>query len=170
MGQRETVLTMLEEAAGNGVSSNQFYAAHLPRFSARIHELRNAGHVITKEPVEQGHFLYRLVKVSATTTQTDPSLCVRAVHGGADLGQSPSTPERQRNRQVADVAGESSTDLGAANSPSSPQAETMAVSEPDAGAESTDATGQITDAPESRDGSGALLLFEIPVNRWADAA
>ena len=31
-------------------------------------------------------------------------------------------------------------------------------------------TGQITDAPESRDGSGALLLFEIPVNRWADAA
>jgi len=95
---------------------------------------------------------------------------VRAVHGGADLGQSPSTPERQRNRQVADVAGESSTDLGAANSPSSPQAETMAVSEPDAGAESTDATGQITDAPESRDGSGALLLFEIPVNRWADAA
>ena len=167
MGQRQTVLTMLEDAGERGVTSNTFFASHLPRFSARIHELRNAGHVITKEPVERGHFLYRLVKVSVTPTSVDrESLDDR----GADLGQSPTTPERQRNRQVADVAGESSTDLGAANSPSSPQAETMAVSEPDAGAESTDATGQITDAPESRDGSGALLLFEIPVNRWADAA
>ena len=160
MGQRETVLTMLEEAAGNGVSSNQFYAAHLPRFSARIHELRNAGHVITKEPVEQGHFLYRLVKVSATTTQTDPSLCVRAVHGGADLGQSPSTPERQRNRQVADVAGESSTSLGA-NRSSSPDPQD-AASPP----------RQVTDADGSpgRDPSASLLLFDMPVDRYADAA
>jgi hypothetical protein len=167
MTQRERVFNMLRDAGSDGVSSNDFFRACLPRFSARVHELRNAGHTITKEPVEQGHFLYRLVKVSAAPTSVDrESLDDR----GADLGQSPNTPERQRNRQVADVAGESSTDLGAANSPSSPQAETMAVSEPDAGAESTDATGQITDAPESRDGSGALLLFEIPVNRWADAA
>lgn len=159
MGQRQTVLTMLEEAAGNGVSSNQFYAAHLPRFSARIHELRNAGHVITKEPVEQGHFLYRLVKVSATTTQTDPSLCVRAVHGGADLGQSPSTPERQRNRQVADVAGESSTDLGASLPP---QPQDAAVAEP----------RQVTDADGSpgRDPSASLLLFDMPVANYRDAA
>ena len=129
MTQRETVLAMLEEAGERGVSSNAFYAAHLPRFSARLHELRNAGHMITTEPVEHGHFLYRLVKVSATTTQTDPSLCVRAVHGGADLGQSPSTPERQRNRQVADVAGESSTSLGA-NRSSSPEPREAAVAEP----------------------------------------
>ena len=161
MGQRETVLTMLEEAAGNGVSSNQFYAACLPRFSARIHELRNAGHTITKEPVEQGHFLYRLVKVSATTTQTDPSLCVRAVHGGADLGQSPSTPERQRNRQVADVAGESSTSLGA-NRSSSPEPREAAVAEP----------RQVTDADGSpgRDPSASLLLFDMPARLYEDAA
>jgi len=168
MTQRETILRMLEEAGDRGVTGNTFYANFLPRFPARIHELKKQGHNIQRFPTEEPNvFLYRLVKVSAAPTSVDrESLDDR----GADLGQSPSTPERQRNRQVADVAGESSTDLGAANSPSSPQAETMAVSEPDAGAESTDATGQITDAPESRDGSGALLLFEIPVNRWADAA
>ena len=161
MTQRETVLAMLEEAGERGVSSNAFYAAHLPRFSARLHELRNAGHMITTEPVEQGHFLYRLVKVSATTTQTDPSLCVRAVHGGADLGQSPSTPERQRNRQVADVAGESSTSLGA-NRSSSPDPQDAAVAEP----------RQVTDADGSPGGgpSASLLLFDMPVDRYVDAA
>ena len=161
MTQRETVLAMLEEAGERGVSSNAFYAAHLPRFSARLHELRNAGHMITTEPVEQGHFLYRLVKVSATTTQTDPSLCVRAVHGGADLGQSPSTPERQRNRQVADVAGESSTSLGA-NRSSSPDPQDAAVAEP----------RQVTDADGSpgRDPSASLLLFDMPARLYEDAA
>lgn len=161
MSQRERVLEILEDAGDRGVTSNQFFAAHLPRFSARVHELRNAGHVITKEPVEQGHFLYRLVKVSVTTTQTDPSLCVRAVHGGADLGQSPSTPERQRNRQVADVAGESSTSLGA-NRSSSPDPQDAAVAEP----------RQVTDADGSpgRDPSASLLLFDMPVDRYADAA
>ncbi len=163
MGQRETVLTMLEEAAGNGVSSNQFYAAHLPRFSARIHELRNAGHVITKEPVEQGHFLYRLVKVSATTTQTDPSLCVRAVHGGADLGQS----EAQRAEGAGDltqvgsrVPSESSTSLGA-NRSSSPDPQDAAF-EP----------RQVTDADGSpgRDPSASLLLFDMPARLYEDAA
>ena len=158
MGQRQTVLTMLEEAAGNGVSSNQFYAACLPRFSARIHELRNAGHTITKEPVEQGHFLYRLVKVSVTPTSVDrESLDDR----GADLGQSPSTPERQRNRQVADVAGESSTSLGA-NRSSSPEPREAAVAEP----------RQVTDADGSpgRDPSASLLLFDMPARLYEDAA
>ena len=150
---------MLEDAGERGVTSNTFFASHLPRFSARIHELRNAGHVITKEPVEQGHFLYRLVKVSVTTTQTDPSLCVRAVNGGADLGQSPSTPERQRNRQVADVAGESSTDLGASLPP---QPREAAVAEP----------RQVTDADGSpgRDPSASLLLFDMPARLYEDAA
>ena len=157
MGQRQTVLTMLEEAAGNGVSSNQFYAACLPRFSARIHELRNAGHTITKEPVEQGHFLYRLVKVSAAPTSVDrESLDDR----GADLGQSPSTPERQRNRQVADVAGESSTTSEATSS--SPQPREAAAVQP----------RQVTDADGSpgRDPSASLLLFDMPARLYEDAA
>lgn len=156
--QRETVLAMLEEAGERGVTSNAFFASCLPRFSARIHELRNAGHTITKEPVEQGHFLYRLVKVSAAPTSVDrESLDDR----GADLGQSPSTPERQRNRQVADVAGESSTSLGA-NRSSSPEPREAAVAEP----------RQVTDADGSpgRDPSASLLLFDMPVANYRDAA
>ncbi len=156
MTQRERVLNMLRDAGSDGVSSNDFFRACLPRFSARIHELRNAGHTITKEPVEQGHFLYRLVKVSVTSTSADrESLDDR----GVDLGQSPSTPERQRNRQVADVAGESSTDLGASLPP---QPQDAAVAEP----------RQVTDADGSpgRDPSASLLLFDMPVDRYADAA
>jgi hypothetical protein len=161
MGQRETVLTMLEEAAGNGVSSNQFYAACLPRFSARIHELRNAGHTITKEPVEQGHFLYRLVKVSAAPTSVDrESLDDR----GADLGQS----EAQRAEGAGDltqvgsrVPSESSTSLGA-NRSSSPDPQDAAVAEP----------RQVTDADGSpgRDQSASLLLFDMPARLYEDAA
>ncbi len=168
MTQRETILRMLEEAGDRGVTGNTFYANFLPRFPARIHELKKQGHNIQRFPTEEPNvFLYRLVKVSVTDHSTHhESLDDR----DADLGQSPNTPEGDGNGQVRCLAGGSSTSSGATNSPSSPQAETMAVSEPDAGAESTDATGQITDAPESRDGSGALLLFEIPVNRWADAA
>ena len=52
---------MLEQAGPEGVTSNQFYKALLPRFSARIHELRREGFDVIKEPVEQGHFRYILV-------------------------------------------------------------------------------------------------------------
>jgi len=96
MTQRERVLNMLRDAGSDGVSSNDFFRACLPRFSARVHELRNAGHTITKEPVEQGHFLYRLVKVSAAPTSVDrESLDDR----GADLGQS----EAQRAEGAGDL-------------------------------------------------------------------
>lgn len=61
MTQQEKVIAMLEQAGPEGVTSNQFYAACLPRFSARIHELRGKGFDIVKEPVENGHFRYILV-------------------------------------------------------------------------------------------------------------
>lgn len=60
MTQQETVIEMLEQAGAEGVTSNQFYAACLPRFSARIHELRNKGLDIRKEPIQNGHFRYTL--------------------------------------------------------------------------------------------------------------
>ena len=59
--QKERVLRMLTEAGPEGVTSNQFYGACLPRFGARIHELKAEGHDVVKEPVEQGHFRYILV-------------------------------------------------------------------------------------------------------------
>jgi hypothetical protein len=161
MTQRETILRMLEEAGDRGVTGNTFYANFLPRFPARIHELKKQGHNIQRFPTEEPNvFLYRLVKVSITTTQTDPSLCVRAVNGGADLGQSPNTPERQRNRQVADVAGESSTTSEATSS--SPQPREAAAVQP----------RQVTDADGSpgRDPSASLLLFDMPARLYEDAA
>lgn len=155
MTQRKRVLNMLEEAGERGVTSNAFFAACLPRFSARIHELRNAGHTIVKEPVEDGHWLYRLVKVSATNNHVyRESLDDR----GADLGQSP-TPERGRDRQLAPVAGESSIDLGDRSSSPDPQ-------------DAAFPPRQVTDADGSpgRDPSASLLLFDMPARLYEDAA
>ena len=72
--QKETVLAMLEQAGPEGVTSNQFYAACLPRFGARIHELKGEGHSVVKEPVEDGHFRYILVGRSAKPQQSPPDL------------------------------------------------------------------------------------------------
>ena len=72
--QKETVLAMLEQAGPEGVTSNQFYAACLPRFGARIHELKAEGHEVVKEPVEEGHFRYILVGRSPVPQQSLPDL------------------------------------------------------------------------------------------------
>ena len=72
--QKETVLAMLEQAGPEGVTSNQFYAACLPRFGARIHELKAEGHEVVKEPVEEGHFRYILVGRSPVPQQSPPNL------------------------------------------------------------------------------------------------
>jgi len=79
--QKQTVLAMLEQAGPEGVTSNQFYNARLPRFPARIHELKAEGHDVVKEPVEQGHFRYILVGRSLTPQQSS-----------ADLGESGNAP------------------------------------------------------------------------------
>ena len=71
MTQKQTVLQMLEQAGPEGVTSNQFYAACLPRFSARIHELRREGFNVVKEPVEQGHFRYILVSHGRPEREAD---------------------------------------------------------------------------------------------------
>ena len=82
MTQKETVLAMLKKAGPEGVTSNQFYAACLPRFGARIHELKKEqGLDIRKEPVEDGHFRYILVGRPFLTQQSP-----------ADLGESGNTP------------------------------------------------------------------------------
>lgn len=71
--QKETVLAMLQEAGPEGVTSNQFYNACLPRFAARIFELKGEGHTVVKEPVEDGHFRYILVGQSTVTSSQQPS-------------------------------------------------------------------------------------------------
>lgn len=48
-GQRDKVLMMLRYATGQTVTSEQFLDAHIPRYSARILELREAGFIISSQ-------------------------------------------------------------------------------------------------------------------------
>ena len=155
MTQREQIPTMLEEAGDRGVTGNTFYANFLPRFAARIHELKKQGHDIRRFPTEEPNvFLYRLVGgegriTSASRAATPPS------------GQSAQrAPVTDRNGQVGLVAGESSTSIGAEISPSSEPRD--AAPKP----------RQVTDADGSRGHgpSASLLLFDMPLDRYVDAA
>jgi len=66
MSQRTTILQMLEDAGSEGVTGNQFYAACLPRFAARIKELRDRGYEISTERLDNNHFVYKLSAVAQT--------------------------------------------------------------------------------------------------------
>ena len=153
MTQREQILTMLEEAGDRGVTGNTFYANFLPRFAARIHELKKQGHDIRRFPTEEPNvFLYRLVERGDCDTSASRASV-------PTLGQSPTTPGRGGDGQVLHVAGESSTSIGATSSSPQPR---DAAPEP----------RQVTDADGSpgRDPSASLLLFDMPVDRYRDAA
>lgn len=60
--QRELVLAMLIGAAERGthVTSGEFLAEHLPRFGARIYELREQGWVVRMWRLGEGSYAYRL--------------------------------------------------------------------------------------------------------------
>lgn len=60
MTQREQVLRMLQRAGEDGVSTAAFLEARLPRFSARIQELRREGHTIESIRVREGSWRYLL--------------------------------------------------------------------------------------------------------------
>lgn len=68
MNQRERVLSMLKKAGAEGVRSDTFYAAYLPRPGARIFELRQEGYEITAER-ERQFVRYKLVGVGAEARQ-----------------------------------------------------------------------------------------------------
>ena len=61
MSQRDQILSMLENAGETGVTGSEFYAACLPRFAARIKELRDAGYRIVTERIDANHFSYKLL-------------------------------------------------------------------------------------------------------------
>ena len=118
MTQKQVVLRMLEEAGPEGVTSNQFYAACLPRFGARIFELKKDGLNVIKEPAEQGHFRYILVSHGRPEREADHPEPVRPVGLGAHLhrehqtsrahgepprdGSSPSPPDEAADSIAAD--------------------------------------------------------------------
>jgi hypothetical protein len=60
--QRERVLRMLRTAGRNGVRTGDFLAAGLPRFSARLIELREDGHQITGVRESDSSWRYTLIE------------------------------------------------------------------------------------------------------------
>lgn len=151
MSQKQIVLSMLERAGERGVTSNEFFAEHLPRFSARLYELRNEGHNITTSPSDNG-FVYTLVGGQDGSKGTcAPRVAVLT------SGQSPD-PVSERDmdaagtitlRQVCPAASESSTACG------------LDAAKKAASSSST---------PPSSGGDGLLSLFDVPSRLYEDAA
>jgi hypothetical protein len=63
MNQRDRVRVMLEQAGGDGVTTGDFLAAYLPRFSARIKELRDEGLSIETTRLKGSSSRYTLRRV-----------------------------------------------------------------------------------------------------------
>lgn len=72
MTQRETVLKMLEDAGERGVTTAQFLDARIPRFSARIGELRKDGHPVHTKRLREGSFLFTLVRQPPLSVDEHP--------------------------------------------------------------------------------------------------
>jgi hypothetical protein len=64
MTQRQTVLSMLKRAHKDGVTNGAFAEAGILRYSARIEELRKAGHFIVKQRVSGRCWKYTLLERS----------------------------------------------------------------------------------------------------------
>lgn len=69
MTQRARVLAMLRRGP---TTTQDFLAAFIPRFSARIDELRTAGYVIERNRVSASSFAYRLVAEPGRTCRAAP--------------------------------------------------------------------------------------------------
>lgn len=75
MTQKERILKWLRDAGDEGVTGSELYGAFMPRFSARILELRDAGHEIDSVPIGDSQFRY-VLKVEATPARTIAELRV----------------------------------------------------------------------------------------------
>jgi hypothetical protein len=73
MSQRMRVLTMLQTADNRGVTSSEFYAAHLPRFGARLLELRERGYVIETQRESDSVWRYTLLNEPAVSSASAPT-------------------------------------------------------------------------------------------------
>lgn len=86
MSQRETVLQALRDAGDRGVTNGELNRLGIFRYSARIHELRQAGHTIRTENGEGGlatFFLEHDVEAQAAAPPAPVSPGVGASSGSA---------------------------------------------------------------------------------------
>lgn len=95
MNQREQVLAMLKQAGDRGVTTADFLGAYLPRFSARIKELRDEGHTIRTERLSQSSSRYIFVAPDKGVTNTadqHPSAGSAVPKGGRKSDGAPPVP------------------------------------------------------------------------------
>jgi hypothetical protein len=89
MTKRELVLSMLENS--DAVTGREFVDAGVFRYSARIKELRDRGHVIESKRISQGHFEFRLIGQSDDRAGMATSPKVEDTAGG-DTDTLPADP------------------------------------------------------------------------------
>lgn len=105
------------QSATDGVTTAQFLDAHIPRFSARIMELRNAGHAIERVRVSDSSYVYKLATPSSSLGCGKPvseRVSERVSDGGLSRLPSDSLPSVSsvENRNVSTA----SSSRGGANS------------------------------------------------------
>lgn len=70
MNQRETVLYMLTNNP-QGVCGTRFLELHIPRYSARLGELKKEGHVISRRTCTNPHHGHRGVQYEWFLSEVD---------------------------------------------------------------------------------------------------
>lgn len=166
MSQKATVLAMLREGPK---TSNQFFAANLPRFSARIHELKAEGYRIEKSPAERGHFTYTLAAQSSSLGcgRTAPG---RAGSALTPLTQTPDGAAGQQGLAASSLPGGGSIETSTADRPISEQHGNRSATEPAglilAGGEAGNSEIRSVETASFPQAS----LFTLPDRSYEDAA
>lgn len=87
MTQRERVLAALRAAGKRGVSTGQFLELRIPRFSARVEELRAQGFAISSQRLSAGSWRYTLLNSpSAPEPQAREKASLAGAHPPAPAG------------------------------------------------------------------------------------
>ena len=107
MSQKTQILNMLQRAGDRGVTGNEFYANYLPRFAARIKELRDQGYEISTERVDGNHFVYTL-RANNSSSLEGP---------GEAYGNALQEPERAAGELTTSAAPSLPGSDGSANQP-----------------------------------------------------
>lgn len=97
--QRDTVLQLLRHAGPKGVPTSTFLDQRIPRFSARIEELRNAGFEIQSLRQKSSSWRYYLITEpeGANTSGSQPV--------GANPSETPTDREDRQDGSLFDVNG-----------------------------------------------------------------
>lgn len=96
--QRNTVLKLLQHAGPEGVPTSTFLDQRIPRFSARIEELRNAGYEIQSLRQKASSWRYYLITEpeGANTGGSQPV--------GANPSETPTDREDRQDGSLFDVS------------------------------------------------------------------